>query len=87
MPLCTLEIPRARYEALAAENRDEEIVAIANDVLERTLRGLGIPDPEDHEVRILISDQAAETTMALSFTVGLMNIATSNPRPSSPQKN
>ncbi|OGM37013.1 hypothetical protein A3E13_03620 [Candidatus Woesebacteria bacterium RIFCSPHIGHO2_12_FULL_40_20] len=70
MPLCTIKIPRDKYDGIPPETRDEIIISSGNQALDITLNGLRIPDSEDREIRILVSKDIPETEMSLSFTVG-----------------
>ena len=70
MPLCSLEIPRQQFEALPVKDRSEAAIAVCEDTLNKTLGGLGIPDPEDREWRINVSDQISEPRISLGFTLG-----------------
>ena len=69
MPLCTLEIPKIRYANLPAVDREQSAVKICNEALDLTLQGLGIPDTEDREWRIVVGE-GIETKMSISFTSG-----------------
>ena len=70
MPLCTIKIPRDKYDGISPETRDEIILSSGNNALDKTLKALKIPDPEDREMRVLVSRDITETEMSLSFTVG-----------------
>lgn len=70
MPLCTLEVPRQQYAIMSAESRNQAAVDLCNAALDLTLQKLGIPDPEDREVRIVASPTITRSRISLSFTVG-----------------
>lgn len=65
MPLCTLEIPRVGYNL-----PDSKAVAVCDKSLDLTLQGLEIPDPNDREYRMMVSNDIAEPKISISFTLG-----------------
>lgn len=65
MPLCTLEIPR-----IEGGFSDLQGIAVCDKSLDLTLKGLQIPDPEDREYRVMVSDKITEPNISISFTAG-----------------
>jgi len=70
MPLCTLEIPRQQYVAMSTEFKNQKVSDLCNVALNLTLQKLGIPDPEDREIRIVTSPKVSRPRLSVSFTVG-----------------
>lgn len=70
MPLCTLEIPRDMYHGLPNRKREQIAIDVCNAALDTALSGLGIPDPEDREYRIITPTTANKSDLTISLTVG-----------------
>lgn len=69
MPLCILEIPRVRYQAMP-ESRDDDAKNLCDAVLDCTIDGLNIPKKDDREARVAITDGESSRVSVL-YTVGL----------------
>src|SRR4051812_17241068 len=68
MPLCTLEIPRTQFESLPLD-RNQIVINACEKALDQTLKGLDIPDPDDREYRVIITNND-HGRISLAFTQG-----------------
>lgn len=69
MPLCTLEVPDDQLANMSPTDRKNAAISVCNQVLDLTLEGLAVPNPEDREIRVL-RKPIAGARMSISFTVG-----------------
>jgi hypothetical protein len=70
MPLCTLELGEYQYQHLTDRGGTALIEQVCAAALDRTIRGLSIPDPEDREYRVLRASSTGAPAMTISFTAG-----------------
>ena len=70
MPLCTIEVPITQWSGLPVSGK-KEAEGWGRTVLTQTLDLLGIPDPDDKEIRIVTGNKDPWSKVTISFTSGL----------------